>query len=362
MLRKFLILITLSLFVEHAIAVRIAVLMNLNDSYAKYPQDMLIAMKFALKQSKLNKDIILNEFSHSGDPESIQKAVLAAKKFDPDIVIAGETSQYAMTISRAFKEKIFITPTASSQLLNETHPHPVRMIHSDDQHLAIIEELDSKKMLGRVGILHNKSFPNTNRISTTIRKFFDANKRTYSVIEVLNGEEITEKKLHSFIHQKIESLIIFSYDTDLRKVFTILKEKNIYPIYVGSDGWGRDSFLKENLLKPGSKFKGVRSLYWDTKRKDKNFRNIVRAMESSLAMPIDAFHAIGYDTMSVILDILQKDIKIENFYKNLTKMTFKNVITSREIRFNSELFTLKDMYIYKLDEKGISPYFEVKPK
>lgn len=354
----FLILVFLA---RPVLGARVAVILKLADSYAMFQQDMLRGMQFALTESNYS-NLTMKSFSHDGDQASIEKAVVMAKKFNPDIVIAGETSQFAMTISREFLDKVFITPTASSVKLSEIHPQPIRMIHSDDQYVDIIKKLLNKESLGKIGVFHNLSFPNTNRISSKAIEFFKSKKIDIEIVSYLAGEEITEKKLEPFIKNKIDTLIFFSFESDLRKVFTVLKNKEIFPLYIGADSWGRDDFLRENLLTQNSSFKGIRSIYWNPDRRDANFISLKKKMEKSFGKNIDAFHAIGYDTLTVIIDVLKKNPSVKEFHNTIKGLKFENMLTSKSISFNSVFYPVKDMYLFSLDKEGIRFHSSLVPE
>jgi ABC-type uncharacterized transport system substrate-binding protein len=334
-------------------AAKIAAIFKLNDPYSVFPQDIVKGMKFALSKSSHKEKIEFRTFSHDGDPESIQKTVEAAKKFNPEIVIAGETSQFAMTIARAFQDKIFITPTASTYQLQEVHKTPIRMIHIDDQYVKIVEFLAERRDLGKVGVFHNLSYPNTNRISQKITEYLKSRNTRFSVVQHLNGEEITKSKLEPFLISKIDTLIIFTYDSDLRRVYSVLKENNLHPFYVGGDGWGRDSFLKEYLLTPESKFKGVRTLYWNPEGKQLEFIKLKHEFEAAIGSNIDAFHSIGYDTMKVVVECLDSDGGTSKFLTNIRSKKFSHLLTTSALSFGINLEPIKDMYLFKIDANGI---------
>lgn len=345
-----------------AYGVRVAVIMKLDDPYAKYPRDMLNAMKFRLSQEKNKQIVTLKEFSHNGDIDSIEKAIVAARRYNPQIVVGGETSQFAMIIARAFKDVVFISPTASTYLLNHVHPAPIRMVHSDDQYTEIIKHLKQVNLLGTtVGVFHNTSYPNSNRISLKTIELLKENNVRPVVVEYINGEEITYSKLKSFIEKKITSIVIFSYDSDLRKVVSVLKKENVHPLYIGADGWGRDDFLRENLLKKESKFRGIRSMYWDDRRKDHFFSTTILNMERALGKKVDAFQAIGYDTMEVILVTL-KNGSLKNFNNILKAKKYNNILTSKVVSFNEDLHVRKDLYLYELKDSGINFFSKIRPE
>lgn len=335
--------------------IKIAAILKLQDAYVTYPKDMLSSMKFALSDAKEKPEIIFESFSHDGTPSSIEKSINEAKNFRPDIVVAGETSLYAMTIAKSFQDTIFITPTASTEKMNLVHPNPIRMIHTDNQYVKIVEYILKNRNFKKIGIIHNLSYPNTERIGEHVKSFLTQQNIPFEVATTQSGEDITQKDLQRFITQKVDLVILFSFETDLRKTYLTLHRHNINPLYIGSDGWGRDSGIVENILKKnGNNFYGVRSLYWRNNRSDNFFKNTIRALESFTQGKVDAFHAIGFDTMKLIIDNLNKDKNLKNFIKNIKEQTFIDFLTTEKLRFSNDLSPIKDLYLYEIKNNQIN--------
>jgi ABC-type branched-subunit amino acid transport system substrate-binding protein len=341
-------------------ATKIGIILRLNDNYVDYPKAMLKAMQFALKEAPSKISLDTKIFSHDGSPDGIERSIKECQKYAPEIVIGGETSQVAMVIAKAFKDKIFITPTASSTRLLEVHPAPIRMIHPDEQYYQIAEYVIKKNKFKNIGMLHNISYPNTDAIGKSVAQYLTQQGINFQKVITQSGEEITAKKLSPLIENKVEAVIAFVFETDLRNTYKILKDKNIHPIYIGADSWGQDQTLVENVLSPkDSKFRGVRSSYWNPDRKDNFFVEKKNALEKYLGTTPDAFHAIGYDTMKLILVNLGQVKTIKEFIPNIKTQKHEGFLTTEKYEFNPELAPLKDFHLYEYQKSGITYYGKV---
>ena len=334
-------------------AVKVAAILKLSDSYAKFPQDILNSFKAGRKILGAEKLIDVKSFSHDGTPESLKLAIENAVIFKPDIVFGGETSAFSLQIARAFPQTIFITPTASSSMLSEVHNNVFRMTQSDEQYLGIIDYALKKinKKSIKVGVYNNISFPNTKAISESAIKYL---KEKYDLtpieIKVVSDEEITEQKIRPFIDSKIDVLVLFSFENDLRKAYSILSKRNLHPLYLGADGWGRDEFLSSYLLSSNKRFSGLRVVYWDPTRKDSSFKNSKSELEKALSQKIDFFHAIGFDSVKFIVDTIRKNSDLSQFKKTVLGQKYTNFLTSQNFSFSEKLTPLKNLYGQKISD------------
>ena len=333
-------------------AVKVAAILKLSDSYAKFPQDILNSFMAGRKILGAEKLLDIKSFSHDGTPESIKLAIENAIIYKPDIVFGGETSAFSLLIARAFPSTLLITPTASSSMLLDVHNNVFRMTQSDEQYLGVIDyalEKIIKKRI-KVGVYKNISFPNTKAISESAVKYLKEKYNLKAIeVEVVSDEEITEQKISPFINKKIDVLVLFSFENDLRKAYSILSKKNIHPLYLGADGWGRDEFLSSYLLSSNKKFSGVRVVYWDPTREDSSFKTIKVELEKELSQKIDFFHAIGFDSVKFIVDTVRKNSDLSQFRKTVLSQKYTNFLTSQKFSFSENLTPIKNLYGQKID-------------
>lgn len=341
-------------------AVKITTLFKSADAYSKYSEDIVTGLLFALKEETSKKSIVVQTLYHDGTIEGINSNVARINQDGTDIVVGGETSQFAMLIGQKLKNKIFLTPTASSSRLSEVYPEIIRMIHTDQQYADLAKFIARKLVSKSIGVFWNTSYPNTDLISRLIVEKLEKENRVY-IVKYVNGEEVNSKLLEPFIRNKVDTVMLFSYENDLRKVYSVLKSNKILPVYAGADGWGRDKFLIENLLSKRSNldFSGVRALYWRKNREDSFFRRTVASMEKFLSCEVDAFYAIGFDTGSLISQVLAKDVNLKNFTRVLKSSSFDKMLTTRELRFTDGLLPIKDFYLFKIKDNKINFWDEV---
>lgn len=337
---------------------KVSSLVKRGDSYSKYTEDMVEAMKLAIEVEDMKKQVLFRNYFHNGTIEDINRNCELIKKDGVDVVIGGETSQFAMIIAKHFNDKVFISPTASSSLLNSVHPFPIRMIHSDEQYAKLATFVVRDQSLKSVGVFHNKSYPNTDLIAKKTIENLRSLKIKVSVVEYINGQDITSELLSPFIKQKVDSVMVFTYENDLRKIYSGLKESGLSPLYVGADGWGRDEFLLRNLLSKSQDFKGIRSLYWNSHRKDEYFLKLVSKLETHLKKSMDAFFAIGFDTMKLVVEVYKLNPKIKEFNSTILSNTFTGFLTSKNLSYDKGLLPIKDFYLFKLGHGKIEFYGE----
>lgn len=338
--------------------VKVSTLVKKADAYSRYSEDMVDAMRFALEIKDLKKQVLLKNYFHDGSVEDINLKCEQIKKDGADIIIGGETSQFAMVIVKHFKDKVFITPTASSSFLNSVHPFPIRMIHSDEQYADLASYVVRKEGLKRVGVFHNRSYPNTDLIAKKIQQDLAVKKIPIINVSYINGQDITSELLNPFIKGNVDGVMVFSYENDLRKIYSTLKDAGVAPLFVGADGWGRDEFLLANLLSRNSQFRGLRALYWYRDRKEKYFIEMKTKLEKHFRKPVDAFYAIGFDTMKLVLDVLKTNPQVEEFNETVLKNEFTEFLTTRKLSFSKARLPLKDFYLFRLSTGKIEFYGE----
>jgi len=346
----FLLFFSINSFAE---TIKICAILRLNDLYHHYPKDILRGLEFAFGENKTDWKIDFKVFAHDGSMSEMDRAVERVLEYNPDIVIGGESSQMALYLNNRLNNFIFISPTASTDQLFEVNKKSFRMIQSDVEYKRALKYLIKYKKLNSIGVVHNISHPNTKKIGEDIIKDLKDLGIRYVVLPTQNGVSLKREDLKPFVDSKVDLVVAFTFETDLRNIFLNLSEKNFNPLYLGADGWGRDEDLRRSLFKNSkSKFQSFRVSYWDPKRNDHFFKNKMASFLSYLGKSPNQFHAIGYDTGILLLNTLNGLKNLKDFESKLEGKNYTNFLTTKEFRFNLDHSPKKDLFLYNFESES----------
>jgi ABC-type uncharacterized transport system substrate-binding protein len=328
---------------------RVAVALRLNDLYHHYPKDILRGLEFALKENKTHWKIEYKIFSHNGSLDEMNRVIKQVEEYRPDLVVGGETSQMALYLNTKLNKFLFISPTASTDELFLVNQKSYRMIHSDIDYLRAVKFILKGKMFKNISVVHNISNPNTKKIGNTIISYLKSENYQFSIITTQNGVQTKRDDLIESIKSKVDLVIAFTYETDLRNIFLILSGEQISPLYLGADGWGRDEDLKKNLFsKNNLQFNSYRVSYWNPERGEREFKKKLNQLNNFLGKSSNQFHAIGHDTGRVILEVLEKSKSSSEFQQNIKTLNIFSMLTTRVFSFKEDNSPKKDLYLYNL--------------
>lgn len=342
-------------------ATDIGIILRLEDKYNTFPRQMVEGMNFALKRLDKQKKINFITVSHNGSPVSIKRAVGKLVKANVKIIVGGETSSDAIQISKFTSNKniIYVTPTASSRKVNLFNNNSFRMMLSEEKMPAFVNEVVTEEKCQKVGVFHNISKPNTDSISTIVSE--NLVKTTPISVKVLSDEKNIDSKLMMFLENKVDCLVLFAFESDLRKVYSFFKKKKFFPTLIGGDGWGTNEKVFKDYGK--GKFKAYRAMYWNSERIDPFYLNLRDSYNKEHTRPLNEFSAVAFDTIKVIYEALElNNFKIDEGLKQiLVSRKFDNLLTAETLSFDSDASPIKDINTYIIDNKsarfwkGINP-------
>lgn len=368
MIRTLLVLFLLSMC-SFASEVKVGVLLRLGDKYNTFPLDMLEAMQFYLAENKLEEKIQLVTESHNGTPDSLKRAVDKFISKDIRILIGGETSSDAILISKftAGKGIVFVTPTASSQKVHLYNKSSFRMMVDESKMALFTKEVVSEVGCRKVGIYHNVTKPNTDSIAKKVTNVLSDNA---IVVKALADHIDMKKLLKPFVSNKVDCLILFGFESDLRRVYSSLSSYEIHPIYIGGDGWGTNKNVYTNYVikAKNKKFRAYRAFYWNSTRNDRFFLDKVKNYKKNTKKDMNAFSAIAYDTIHVLSETLKKVntsrttiLKSAVIVDAMKNSKYTGLLTTRELRFNKDHSPNKDINGYYLDKDGVTFWRSIQP-
>jgi len=333
-------------------SLKLASVLRLNDLYHHYPKDILRGLEFSLKENASDWLIEHKIFPHDGSIENMSKVVAQIEAYHPDVIIGGETSQMALYLNSKLNKYVFISPTASTDQLFWVNNKSFRMTQSDGEYVRAVKFLLKNRSFKNIGLIHNISNPNTKKIGDQVISFLKSNNLNFSYVITQNGVQTKKSDLRDFISKKVDIVIAFTYETDLRNIFLLLSDASVNPTYLGADGWGRDEDLKKSLfVNKILDFNSYRTSYWNPDRKDKFFKNKTNQLSKFLGKSPNQFHAIGYDTGKLIIKTLENIDACEEFEHTFKNMKIDSLLTSKDFHFNNDNSPSKDLYLYNLSTK-----------
>jgi branched-chain amino acid transport system substrate-binding protein len=348
----------------------VGVVLRLHDKYNSTVASIDTGIEVAKKLfEKAHPNIQIN-LKHYSTEEDLASSVAASSQIIKDkipAVIGGELSEEALVLGEQLGEKkiVFITPTSTSPIVTENRPYVFRSCFSDKlvaEKLALFTGQKLKPTA--IGVIHNISSPYTDFLSKKYIEVFNSNLskgQSIPIIEekILNGNQDFTKQIDHFIEQKITHVVIFTHDSDFLKFVLQAANKNFFPVYIGSDGWGPNDKIYENLVKTssyGDRFIGYRNSYW----KEDNNTPITSLFKTSykeqFGTEASAWSAVAFDAAWILFNAMEKTKNLKDGEKLRQEMSRSHdltLVTTNHFKFGSDNSPKKDLYIYRIDKGGV---------
>lgn len=356
-MKTFLIL-TLLLNLKVFASNNIAFILNTNDEYNQFIRKMYESAKVFINyystQSELRKHLLC---SHDGTVKSIQKAVKVCAR-DSKILIGGITSDHARLLSKITKDsdKIIISPTASSHKVRDFNKNVFRFTLNDEYMSQVFSYIHSKEANPSTFLYWNLSKLNTNFIAKEIYNTLNKAGINFFTSKLLSDDIFKKSDISTIKKNKIELISLFSFESDLRKVTMGLKDIQHKVTFVGADGWGSNEHVANKYSK-NKNFRFLRALAWNSMRNDVFYNKIKEKIEHITKNKLTFFTALSFDIMSVLNESLirskEKGISVLEILKT---HSFKNLLTTGNLKFDHNLSAMKDIYIYEIVNNKIKLY------
>lgn len=350
------------------------VALRMNDQYNTSIDSLMKGIETAkalFEEKNQGVSINLKLYPHGPALSSVSDAADQIIKSGTPIVIGGELSEESIVLGDKLGPKsiVLITPTSSSPQVTENKPFAFRACFSDTQvadELAKFVKASLKP--ASVGVLQNVSSPYTDYLSS---RFTD----TYKTL--LESESVSERKsivvqkilrhtvdfssnIDFFIANKVTHVAMFTHDYEITRFSIQAANKGFFPVYIGSDGWGNNEFVFENLVKnapSGDKFIAYRNSYWKEDSKSAMVGDFQRTFQAKFHKNPDAWSAIAFDSAWIAFTA-QNNAKNptdgESIRQSFRQLQRLKLVTSDTFSFEKDNSPKKDLFIYKISKKGVT--------
>lgn len=315
---------------------------------------------FEKQHDNYHIDLIHYRF-HKHDLSSVANVANQICEDKIPIVIGGEMSGDALILGQVLSSchVILVTPTATNPKVNENMPYVFRISASDeDVAHKMANFIFNKFPESIIGVMDDVSLPYSDFLSSMFIKYFSSKSIKPLIVQKVLRENIDySHEIDEFIKNKVQVVIMLTYDTDFKRFLYQAAEKHYFPVYIGSDGWGSNEAIINmihNYPVYHNKFVGYRNNYWvENQLSDLKiqFKNVYQA---NFHTKPNEFNAIGFDSGWVVLNAIQKHPS--NINPDLMKCDLENLhlklLTTNNFLFKKDHFPDKNLYVYKLTVNG----------
>ena len=326
------------------------------------------------------KNIKLN-FKRYPHNEKLSSVIEAAQKAIDDghyVIVGGENSDEAMAIAETIKDKeiVLITPTSTSPKVTSGKPFVFRTCISDDKVSDKLAHFIYEKIKPEsIGILHNVSYPYSDYLS---KRYYQkslelvdrssnsqSQRMKVSVKKIIRNQPDYSNEIKHFKKQGISHLIVLSFQSDLLRFQSQAAEEGLNPVYIGSDGWGLNEAVFNQVIKDkksGHHFVGLRNVYWDGESQTVSNKKFKKDFKQVFREEANPWSAITYDTATIIAESFisikgkADGAKLRDSIKSYQS---KNLLTTEHFIFDDSNTPNQDVVIYQIDHRGIGYYGKI---
>lgn len=351
---------------------KVGVILRLNDKFNDTVATMLAGIESAKNLYEAKHPgvrIVLKRYPHGDDLESVLKATTKAVEDKMPAVIGGELSEESIVIGDKLAESkaVFITPTSSNPQVTENKPYVFRSCFSDTLVAGQLAHFTAGNLNPKaIGLVHNVSSPYTDFLSKrfveTIKEIAAQNpKKTIPIVEerVLRDTRDFGPQIDAFVKGGVTHVAMLTHQSDLLKFAMQAADKNFFPVYIGSDGWGSNEHVYKNLVVEPSqkKFVAFRNSYWKQDATTPIATEFRKSYTKVNQRAPNAWSAISFDAAWVLFYSMDKAAKPsdgESIRKAMVAIKDLHLVTAEHFKFGSDNSPRKDLYIYKIDKSGIN--------
>lgn len=278
------------------------------------------------------------------------------------VVIGGEMTEDALMLGEKLNSChiVLISPTATNPKVTENKKYVFRMSVSDQE---VAEKLSVfvKTYFNSpaIGVVHDISLPYPDFLTKSFLKAYSHNCKNLIINKKVLREKIDYSlEIDDFLKKNINIIIMLTYDIDFKKFLSQAAEKNYFPIYIGSDGWGsNESIIRiiHNNSYIRNHFVGYRNDYWS----DNNINTLnicfKKLYKKTYTNHPDSWSAIGFDSAWLIFNAFlkkQNKLNAEELKNQIANIHNLNLLTTNNFKFKRDHSPKKALYIYKITIKG----------
>jgi branched-chain amino acid transport system substrate-binding protein len=350
---------------------RIGVILRFDDKFNSTVDSIQTGIEAARRlyeEEHNGVKIKVQRFTHGIELASVVAASAKVVESHVPAIIGGELSEesYVIGDQLAVDKVVFITPTSSTPILTANKPYVFLACFSDDQVAAKLARFTFERLKpGAVGVLHNLSSPYTDYLSKRFIEEYQTIKKEKGLEVPLYEEKILrhtqdfKNQIRTFMEKRVTHVIMLTHESDFFTFFTQAAQQNYFPAYIGSDGWGSNQGVFENLVKGaqgGEHFVGYRNNYWKEDSSTPIGTRFVAKYKKIFGHKPNAWSAISFDAawlLFLAMDRAKNPNDSTQIQSELKKIKGLSLVTTSNFSFSEDNTPRKDLYIYEIDKTGI---------
>ena len=338
------------------------------DKYDRSTQQIINGIQtakllFEKNHPEYRIDLIRYTF-RPNDLESVAKISNQICKDKIPIVIGGEMSEDALMLGNILNSchVVLVSPTATNPKVSENRPYVFRVSASDEdvaKKLAGFTYHHFKSPI--IGIIDDVSLPYPDFLTKAFLNDYSRISHDYIVVKKVLRENIDySDEIDDFIKRHVNIVVMLTYDIDLKRFLSQAAQKNYFPIYIGSDGWGSNESIVGTIRNNPSyrkQFIGYRNDYWRDDNSNKLNAQFKSVYKSYYHHAPNAWDAIGFDSAWLVFTALLSDasnINPDNLKNRIADTHHLQLVTTNDFEFKLDNAPVKDFYIYKITADGSS--------
>lgn len=355
-----------SIYAKNTSEIRIAVAFSEDNKYDLSSQQMVDGIRlaksiFEKQYSEYKIDLITYTFKPHNSASVAKTAEKICKASIP-VVIGAEMSEEAIVLGDILNacQVILLSPTATNSKVSENKPYIFTMSASDDsvsQQLALFVHERFRNL--KVGVIHNISLPYPDGLTKSfVNHYSRLTSNKIITKKVLRETADYSKEINDFILNDVSVIVMLTYDIDLKRFSSQAAERNYYPVYIGSDGWGSDeSVIKYVKSNPAykNKFTAYRNICWKSDSKTNTNEHFKAAFFQNFNKKANAFNAIGFDSAWVVLNAFKQQNEFndgKSLRDKLASIHGLQLTTSNTLYFRDNI-PIREIYIYEITPEKI---------
>lgn len=319
---------------------------------------------FKKKHPEIN--IESRSFEHGSEITSVVETADKIRTAKIPAVIGGGFSDDALVLGDRFaaQDIVLVTPTASNPDVTKGRPNVFRLCISDDLVAERLARFVANTLRpARIGVVHNVSSAYADFLTKSFLQEFErvgSNKAGFQIVveKVLRNQSDYSPVIRRFQRAGVTHVVILNHSRDTFYFVSQANRQNFYPIYIGSDGWGTNKTIQENLVTQsdfGKKFIGYRNAFWKEQATFPLQKELIQILKHSKGH-MNASVAIAFDATWVLLNAMSRAKNPSDgpsIRQSLLDLKKFPGATSKDLSFHDGNSPIRSLYMYRIDAEGV---------
>ena len=327
-------IIALLLFIQYSTkspeSIKIGFIAGLSGKYSSLGNDVKNGVLLAFDEINYKISDTKIELIQKDDKQNKEEAQKVVKELilDDVKVILGNTTSSMTKVSlnslKNISETTLISATASSNEFSHKNDNFIRTQVANNymKFNAISKYMVAKKYKNVLSIYDPNNASYSNGFMKNFQKslLHNGGNELVDKVQITNSYESIKDKINS---QEIDTIVIIANSIDSAKLIQYLRLKGVDKPILCS-GWTKSlDFIEEG----GSSVENVLfTTGYDDNSKTKEYLKFVKHYEEKYNKKPSVFSAQAYETASILIETLKKDLDVSNLKSNiLTKKDFKGL-------------------------------------